>query len=221
MALAFRAESHVVTTGSTVTITEPTGTVQGDIIVGISLVAGSSATNVIPIGWTSLFSGTSATSQFTYNLCYVVRGSSAVSTAFSHSGSPYYEIHLLSFSGGSTANPIDNSAQATSTSGVNVNPDAPSVTANAANTMAVAFGVNWVGSKAGGWVPPSGYTLVSSNGNNYDTAVATKPLSATGAENPGTFSGVVTTGTADVWAASVTLAPFVAATPVPIAWLAS
>jgi len=218
MAIAFRNETHSIATGTQPTGTEPTGTVQGDVLVALFELEGSTAF-IPPAGWTTIFSGTSASSQFGYYLGYIVRGVSAPNLTWTYTGTIYRELYILGFSGCDTSNPIDASAQTTSASGVAINPDPPPVVAVSSAAMALAIGDNWTGSNPGGWTAPTGYTIVTNNATGNDAAIATKLLSASGTENPTAFGNVGSSGTTDYWSATVTLSPpRIAITPT-VAWL--
>ncbi|HSX06189.1 MAG TPA: hypothetical protein VLG92_00525 [Candidatus Saccharimonadia bacterium] len=205
-AITFRNETHSIATSTQPTGVEPTGTVQGDVLVALFEVQGST-TYTAPAGWTTIFSGTSFSGQFKYYLGYVVRGASPPNLTWSYTGSAYRELYIVGFSGCDTSNPIDASAQIPSASAANANPDPPAVTAISSAAMALAIGDNWTGSNAGGWTPPTGYTLVTNNANGNDCGISTKLLSASGTENPGAYGNVGAGGATDYWAATVTLSP--------------
>jgi hypothetical protein len=221
--IAFRAEAHVIGTGASPTTgSEPTGTVQGDVLVALFIVDSTASTTVgIPAGWTSLYTSVSPSNQFRQNLCYIVRGASAPSLAFTHSGnsSTYRELYILGFSGCSTSSPIDASANGGYTTGIALNPDPPAVTAVSNAAMAIAVGINRAGSSTcGSWVAPTGYTIRSDNTPANDGAIATKLLSVAGSENPSAFSGVASSGSQDAWQATVTLTPLSISLAVMISW---
>ena len=207
MAIAFRSESHVVGIGTSVTGTEPTGTVQNDVLIALYIVDSTSGTLGIPSGWTSIYSGVSPTPNYRYNLCYIVRGASAPSLAFTHTGSVYRELFIMSYSGCNTNAPINASVDG---GGFTSNPQAPnppSATATVANAMALAIGIGWNGSASGGWTPPSGYTMRTDNTAGNDVMVASKLLVSAGAEDPGAFGNGTVSGSTDGWQATVILAP--------------
>lgn len=216
MAIAFRNETHTIATSTSPTGTEPTGTVQGDVLVALFIVD-AGTTYTAPAGWTTIYSGVSATSSFRYALMYVVRDASAPNLTWTYTGSTYRELFILGFSGCDTTDPIDASSQIPSGNGT-VNPDPPVVTAVSSSAMALAIGINWAGSTTGGWGVPSGYTIRTDNTAANDGVIASKLLTVAGAENPGAFSNAVTTAPADYWAAAITLSPL-PATTVTTAWL--
>jgi hypothetical protein len=208
MAVAFRAESHVInSTGTTGNPGEPSGTASGDALIMFAIVDATSATFTLPAGWTSLVSGT-VTSKFKYDILWIERGGSAVATTVTVSSGAYKEIYILGISGADTTTPIDATAAAvasgTGSRGTAVDP--PAVTAVSSAALAVAFGVHWAGSLSG-WTAPTGYTLQTDNTAGNDGMAATKLLSASGSENPSNFvSGGA--GTSDAWIAyTLTIAP--------------
>ncbi len=216
-AITFRNETHTIATSTQPTGTEPTGTVQGDVLVALFEVQGS-VTYTPPSGWTTIFSGTSFSSQFKYYLGYIVRGASAPNLTWSYTGTAYRELYIIGFSGCDTTNPIDASAQIPSASAANANPDPPAVTAVSSAAMALAIGDNWTGSNAGGWTPPTGYTVVTNNANGNDCAISTKLLSTSGTENPSAYGNVGSSSATDYWAATVTLSPPRGTNTATVAW---
>jgi|GEM_PF-1511311 len=221
MAIAFRNESHNINNGGSPTGTEPTGTVQGDTLIALCEME-NNGTLTPPAGWTTIFSGTSATAQFNYCLSYIIRGASAPNLTWTFGASGYYELYIVGFSGCDTSNPIDASAKTPDASGTSINPDPPLVTAISSSAMALAICDNWNGSDTGGWTTPSGYTIVTNNATGNDCAIATKLLTSSGPENPSAFGNVGSAGggstATDYWAATITLSPpRVAATA--IAWI--
>lgn len=203
--IEFRAASFMGAAAGTDAVgTEPSGTVQNDVMVALVECDGNGRSITAPSGWTQLFTGTGGTS-FSYWLGYIVRGASApaLTWTWSPTGSTWRELVIATFSGVDTASPIDASAQASVTTTASPNP--PAVTAGDAAALAIAVCNLWAGSGAGGWTPPSGYTIRNNNAAGHETGMATKQLSATGSEDPGTFTNGASSDTA--WAATVTLTP--------------
>ena len=207
MAIAFRSQTANVATGTSVTGVEPSGTVQNDVMVAMYIVADPGGVPGIPSGWTSIYNGRSSTNHFYYDLCYIVRGASAPSLTFTHTGSVYRELFILTFSGVDTTTPINASTNGGNFTGNPPNPDAPSATATVANTMVLAVGIGWDGSTTGGWTAPSGYVIRSDNTVSNDGVIATKALATATAEDPGAFSNAFNAGNDDGWQATVILAP--------------
>jgi hypothetical protein len=220
MAIAFRNQTSVVGTGTSVTGTEPSGTTQNDVMLAMYIVADPAGAPTIPSGWTSIYNGRSSTLHFYYNLCYIVRGATAPALNFTHFGSNYRELHILSFSGADTSTPINTSIDGGNFTGNPPNPDAPPAAATVANTMVLAVGIGWDGSAAGGWAPPSGYTILTDNTASNDGVIASKTLPTAATENPAAFSNAANVGTDDGWQATVILAPVQSpTTSVSLAWI--
>jgi hypothetical protein len=217
LAVAFRAASTAGYTAgaSTLTGTEPAGTVATDVLVAQLIVQSTSgSTPTPPTGWTTLLSGLTAAggaSHFYYNVAWILRGGSAPSLAWTTGSTGVYrELNVLGFSGCDQTTPIDASQDGAPVNAAN--PDPPSVTAVNAACMAACFGAQWSGSTTS-WTAPAGYTRRSRNTAGDDSAIATKLLSASGAENPAAWSGGA--GTNDCWSATITLAPPAVASSIP------
>lgn len=203
---AFRSASFFTTstTGTTTTGTEPAGTVQNDVMVA-ALAVENAATITLPTGWSVLYTASSGTA-FSYWLGYILRGASAPSFAWTHANEAYRELHILSFSAVDTTTPVDASADGGASAGT-APPDPPAATPTGGLTddMAIAVGMHWSGSPAGGWVAPTGYTLRSDNTVGNDVAVATKQLTLSSAEDPAAFTVGTTLVTNQLWSATVLL----------------
>jgi hypothetical protein len=206
MAIAFRNKTMVKGTGTSVTGTEPAGTVQNDVLVAFYTTDGVTTSLGVPTGWTSLSSGVSITPQQNYLVCYIVRGASAPSLTFTHVGSIYRELHILGFSGVDTTYPIDEYETVPSTNAVGNNPNPPAAIANSSASMALALGYTFSGSDTGGYGAPSGYSVNSDNTAGNDLVIASKLLSSSGSENPAAFTNTVA-NSGDNWAATLLLAP--------------
>ena len=189
--------------GTNVVGTEPTGTTSGDVMVAFCTADRSSGSITPPANWNQLFAGLAGT-NVVYWLGWILRSSSApaLTWAWSVAGSTWRELNILSFSGVDNANPIDSSAGGTVTTTNAPNP--PAITVVNANAMAIAVCMNFAGCSAGGWTAPSGYTRQSPATTGLEDAVATKALTATGTEDPGTFTNV---GSDTSWAATLALKP--------------
>jgi hypothetical protein len=178
VAVTFRSKSEITGSGTSPTPTEPAGATAGDALIALYLTdAGAAPT--LPGGWTSLYNGTQGT--VTWRVGYIIRGGSAPSYAFTHTGSVYREVHVVCLQGAATLT-LD-SQSATGTSGTSThNPDPPSTTAVQTTSLAVAGGINY--GAVGAWSASAGYTIRSLNSGGIDGAIETKSLSASGAENP-------------------------------------
>jgi hypothetical protein len=203
MAISFVSISSDAATGTSPSISEPSGTMAGDCIVALYLVDAASATLTIPTGWTSLFNGITAGSLILYNFCYIVRGASAPSYSFTHTGSVYRELHVLSYNGTDPINPIDSVAtfvRTTSTSFPQMIPPNILTVSNAA--MVIEGAACWSGGTYN--TPSTNYTIrtpVSERGVIEDRLLATA-----GAETPSYISGVGTS-TTDIILMTIALAP--------------
>jgi hypothetical protein len=157
---------------------EPSGTAQGNVLVGGTVVAYTAPGDAptLPSGWSSLYSGTSASNKFYWVVGYIVRGSSAASTTFTNINGSYRECWIMRISGANSS-PIDSQSSSGSTSATQSTPTPPPTTATSAcNTslcLAIAGGVHWQGSDVGGWAL-SGYTVRSDNAATNDWFAATK-----------------------------------------------
>lgn len=186
--IAFRSEAHSApTSGNGATLTEPASAAQNDVFISLAVCDTASSSLGIPSGWTSIYSG--ATATYRYNLCWIRRGASAPSLVWTMSTSAYREVYILAYSGVTTSgNPYETSADGGTTASDSTAADPPSVTTSTANDWVIALGIDWSGS-ATAWTAPSGYTIRSSNAAGNDAFMADKKVAAAGAENPATFTG--------------------------------
>jgi hypothetical protein len=196
-AVTFRSKSAVVNTnGTSPTITEPAGCASGDAVLAIYLtdVGGNPA---LPAGWTSLYNGSATT--FQYRVGYTLRGGSAPSYAFTHTGNIYRELHVMCFTGSATL-ALDSQSSSGATSNSSSDFDPPATTPVQTTSLAIAGGADWSGSTTA-WTQPAGYALISDNSAGNDAAIATKSLASTASEDPGVFTGRNNSGGAsDKWA---------------------
>lgn len=189
--LSYADNSGVAATG--VTMTEPSGTANGDILVAVLYVDDDqTGTLTLPGSWTSRYFGISENSQFTWSVSTIVRGGSAPSLTWSWTNSVLFEMHLFAISGANTT--ID-SLSADGGTGPQPpaphNPDPPSTTATGAATLALAGGMNRGGSDPSPWTASSGYTIVSDNGVAGRRVVVEKKVLTGSGENPGAVSGAI------------------------------
>lgn len=224
MAVAFRSQTFAGggAVGTSITGVEPTGTVANDFILGLYLVGAGSAALSIPGGWTSIFTGASSTPTFRYALGYVLRGGSAPSYAFTHTGTFYRELFLFSFSGVDNGTPLDVAAvdggNVINASGVPGGPNPPAITPASADTMIVGGGSDWNGSATGTpWVAGANYTMRSDNTIGNDGVVATRLLAggAGVSEDPGGFTGRGFGSSSNAWSFTLALRPAGAAVILP------
>jgi hypothetical protein len=178
-------------TGTTFGPGAPTGYASGDFLLGFAIVDIAAASLTTIAGWTVLYSGTPG-GGFRYNVCYIVRGASAPTLVWGKTtGTHYTESYIIAVQSTSALSLVLDSQSASGATGSasGHNPDPPSTTAVASASVAVCGGVHWQGSSSS-WIAPSGYTLRAGTSGGDDLCMATKALSASGAENPGAFTGV-------------------------------
>ena len=200
-AQAFRSASHYNTSGSTAerTTTEPTGVVQGDVLVMVILKNQSSMKLSLPTGWTSL--GNASDGNLGYAIGWIARGSSAPSYTFgigtTNTRTP--QAFVFAFSGVDTTNPItDFQVSTTDTDGfesvgVGTDSDPPAVTAGT-NDLILTGVARTLEYNTG--AAPTGYTVQSNVNEIGVNAISDSLLS--GSQDPVEFTGQ-TTGTEVIW----------------------
>lgn len=165
--------------------TEPTGTVQNDVLLALAAVIGA-ATPSLPSGWTSLYSGNTGTAG--YRVAYIVRGSSAPSNmTFTYAT----EVHVLGFYGLDTSSPID--AQSADGGSTVSTPNPPAVTVASSKGATVVTGGVTNNGFNNNWTAPAGFTLRSSQVNKNGILASEETFQA-GSVNPAAFSGGGTGG---------------------------
>lgn len=194
MAVAFRSESHDLANSTSATGTEPAGAASGDFILGLYVVNSPGSISTIPAGWTAIINNDlSANGGFFLSLAYLIRGGSAPSYAFTHTGSTYRELWLAAYSGVDGTTPLDVTPPTfVETSNTTTKPDPPASGASVtANAMALAVMNMWGNSPAGGgWTAQAGYTLRWGSVGGCTGAMAEKALTSAGTnEDPGVFGG--------------------------------
>lgn len=191
MAVTYSTRNDYTNTGGSPTVSEPAGAASGNALLGVYICdAGGAPT--LPTGWTSLYNGTQG--SVTWRVGYIIRGGSAPSYTFTHTGSIYYELSVQLFVGAAAITLDSQSASGTTGNSATL-PNPPATTAVASTSLAVCSGLNY-----GGWsgapVAPTGYTLRYGAGG-LDFATATKALAAAGSEDPAAFGGTLASG--DWW----------------------
>ena len=196
---AFRASSTGgATTGTSFTMTAPTGTVDNDVIICHILVEAGFSSFSGPSGWTLEYGPIDCT-DFTAWV-YSIRRSGAPSMGVSWSGSKYYEWCLASFSGCvSSGAYVDTKAQLSAAARTTVDP--PAVTTTTIETMIVCSVFHWSGyfSNAG----PTGYTQFG-EGVFLDNKGAYKTLATATTEDPSAFASPGSS--ANSWCSTIALA---------------
>jgi hypothetical protein len=207
---AFKTGTGAGTSGA---VTEPASAASGDVFVAMTLIDAGGSGLARPAGWTNIVNDTTGAGGMDFDISYIVRGGSAPALTWTWTGTEYYEVHILRFTGADTSTPLDaqssllkstTAEKGTSHAASQVNP--PAVTAATANTMAVAIAGHWSGSSgAGGWTAPTNYTLRSTNTTGNDGMMASRLLVGSGSEDPDSFFDSDTTGTSHAFALTITL----------------
>ncbi|TMC10751.1 MAG: hypothetical protein E6J41_07635, partial [Chloroflexi bacterium] len=168
---AFRSASTV-TNGTTVS--KPSGTAAGDLLLATLEVDEDPATVTGPAGWTriqdTLGAGGTGSAYHTQVWWKLAGASEPASYTWTVSGAPWVDIGLLAYTNVNQANPIDVSAGRDA--GTTTTPTTPAVTTTAANDMVVALFVNF---ESGSWTAGSGMT----RRYNFDSNEAQDALQAT------------------------------------------
>ena len=191
MAVTVRSLREVVGSGTSPTLTEPAGAANGDVLIALSLCVSTNALTR-PTGWTELYAGTQ--NAVMWNVSWVQRGGSAPSLTWTHTGTIWREVFIVCLQGAAAITLDSQSAAGTSLTATN--PDPPATTAVAATSLAIAGGLNWNGSSAGGYTVSSGYTVQTTNTQTWGGLVQSKALSAAGVEDPNAFTNATSS---DVW----------------------
>ncbi len=157
-AITFRAAASTDVNGSslTLTITVPTGTVQGDVMIAGVAVLPSTATITPPAGWTLVRRQNNALSIDNSLAVYwkVAGASEPASYTWSFNTSTGSAGGIQSFSGVEITNPVNVEAGSSTTAATNSFP-APSVTTTVANTMVVTHHAYASSTR---WIGPTGMT---------------------------------------------------------------
>lgn len=140
-AIAYRsAASASATTGTSLTVSKPSGTVSGDVLITAIAVRPSTATITAPAGWTLIRTVTQTSESGSTNRLSTyykaAGGSEPASYAWGFSSSVGGVVAgVLSFSGVSNTSPIDVSSSSTTTT---LTSSASSVTTTVANSMIIS-----------------------------------------------------------------------------------
>jgi RHS repeat-associated protein len=140
-------------TSGTATVSKPTGTVAGDLlVVGLAFEKGSDVALTPPSGWT-LIRRTDQSSNVGYATYRKAAGASeGASYAFALTNSPKWSIGSCAIAGADTTTPIDVHNGA---SGVSGNPSAPSLTTTGASRLVLAFYANKKPATYSSYTPPA------------------------------------------------------------------
>jgi hypothetical protein len=132
-------EANLPSGGTTLTISKPTGTATGDLLVAAVVVYGIT-TNITATGWTSIGTqGNNTGNTVRLGVWYKqATASEAASYSFSWTGSQQAYGWIMRFSGHNSTTPIN--ATGTAGTGTSASPASPSVTTTVANAMIVRIG---------------------------------------------------------------------------------
>lgn len=195
-AVTFRSkrESVAAPTGTSPTLVEPASCAQNDMLVAFYLTTAAGAPT-LPASWTTAYNGSSTNTA--WRVGYIQRGASAPSYAFTHTGTIYYEVHVLCLQG---ATVITFDAKGTTgsvtTSTTNL-PDPTAVAPVQSTSLAIAGGFNFGFGTSQTWTAPAGYTIRTLNTGGIDAVMATKTLASNASEDPAIFTSAAGPGSVD------------------------
>jgi hypothetical protein len=192
------------TAAASLTLSNPTGTVQNDVILAsISISGGSAVTFTAPSGWTSIQNTNTAGNEIKTQSWYKVAGASEPSTyTWSWTGNQRAVGVIFSYANVDTSSPIDTSGSQANTSSTTIT--APSITpTGSADVLVGFFGV------------ANSSTITSTlTDETYATIKGTSSLaSIRGADTQLSASGATGTKTATAGTAGVSVGQLVALTP--------
>lgn len=155
MAIGVRAFSA----GSAGSITKPTGTVDGDVLVAFSVCDpdGTAATLTAPAGWTQTGGDGSSGTSIRGRIWSRAASGEGASYTFGASGSTDCAVKIVNFTGVDTTTPILVAASWAYSSGSNASVVAPSVSPGSAGTLVCLFGSQ----NAGTFSQPAGMTEIA------------------------------------------------------------
>lgn len=145
-------------TNSSLTITKPTGTVSGDVLVAAIAIRPETLTITPPSGWSLVLSQANTNTQANAVAVYTKVAGASEPTSYTWSfsaGSTGSSGGIAAFTGVDSVTPVNVSGGATTGVSASVSVNAPSVTTTVANTMLVTVHAD---SNANTWAPPSGMT---------------------------------------------------------------
>lgn len=193
-AVTFRSKSEVVGNGTSPTPTEPSGAASGDALAAFYLTTNTGAPT-FPAGWTSVYNGSSTTSA--WRVGYIIRGGSAPSYAFTHTGNIYREIHVACLQGAAAITFDASSTTGSVVTSTTALPDPTAVSPVAATSMSICGGFNFGFGGSQTWVAPAGYAIRTLNTGGIDAVMATKSLASNASEDPAIFTSSGIVGAAD------------------------
>lgn len=181
---AFRsAAENYATTGTSLTITKPSGTASGDLLVAVIYFNGNSNTITPPSGWTSIggFStfSSGATSEWYYK---IAGGSEPADYTWTGTSSNRNSGVVATFTGSFTGDPTD-SGPNTNTSG----PTNTGITTINSNVMVIYFG-GYDEAAGGTWNEDTGWTSAGADSGATNTYIGYKLYATAGATGTISYS---------------------------------
>lgn len=190
-AVTFRSKVEFIATGTSPTVSEPASCANGNAEIAFYLTTNTGAPT-FPAGWVSIYNSSSTNTA--WRVGYIIR-SGVPNLGFTHTGSIYYELHIVCLQGAATITFDANSTTGSVVTSSTAAPNPTAVVAVAGTSMSIAGGFNFGAGGLNSWGAPAGYTLRSLNTGGVDVVIATKSLIASGPEDPAIFT--LTTTTAD------------------------
>ncbi|HXM57715.1 MAG TPA: N,N-dimethylformamidase beta subunit family domain-containing protein [Candidatus Dormibacteraeota bacterium] len=185
----FRSQANV-TNGTTVT--RPSGTAAGDLLLATLEIDEDPATVTGPAGWTRVLDtvGAPGTGQaFHTQVWWKLAGAGEpASYSWTISGAPWVDIGVIAYTNVNQGTPIDVSSGRDA--GTTTTPTTPSVTTTGANELVVALYVNF---NSGSWTPGSGMTERYDFDSNEATDVVQASAGSTGTKTSTNSSSGPTT----------------------------
>lgn len=155
--ITFRADAHARTTGTTLTVSKPTGTVEGDVMIALLAYYSALTINSAPAGWTLLTTQTGGTDAGIKVYYKVAGASEPASYAWTISAGDDFVGIISTFYNVNTTTPIDAYGGQGGTTTTTLT--APSITTTVANTHLVYLaGFNDANVTGASATAPSGMT---------------------------------------------------------------
>lgn len=193
MAVGFRSAASAAAEAASITISKPTGTVEGDLMIA-SFTGDGNAGNAPtgPAGWTLGDEGNpgggDGSNAWTAWWWKIAGPSEPASYDFSQTGSADSAGGIITLTGTHETTPIDTHSEAMATSNT---PTASGITTTADDSMLVIVGGQQNGGTAMDWTPPGGVTQRYENattGSGVGNFGGTEPFLTAGATGSRAFS---------------------------------
>jgi hypothetical protein len=199
MAASFRSANTNTSATTSVSVTKPTGVIDGDLLIGVVAVRSTTGSPATPSGW-NLLDTTSVGNDKCYSFYKVASGEGA-SQAFTCTGATTMTASVMAYKDAHPTLPID--AHASASNSVSVTTvTAPDITTTGLNRTLLRFYAGPSVTTTNAWNSIAGYT------EQFDTsgqALDDKLVAAAGAV--GTQVGTTDTTVAEAWAHSIAITP--------------